>query len=226
MRRSVFADTDRMQAIPLTKSEQPWDFSKPGWLYQIKYDGFGCLLYKDKGRCFLESKESKDLTAMRREFESLCKRVAAGIKAKQVLLDGEIVVLGPDHKPDFWALMGRKGTPVYAAYDLLMIDGRDLRALPLKERLALLRKALPRASSDVLMVDTVGPHEAADIFAAACAADIEGLVAKRADSPYNPRLKGMRWRKILNPRYSLATGKREYFERLLLGKARRAKQST
>ena len=109
-------------------------------------------------------------------------------------------------KPQFYNLL-RHAPPVYVAFDLIWIDGADLRALPLSERRRQLQTILPKGSpivSDPLSV--VGRGR--ELFELTCAHDLEGIVAKRLKDPYDPRV---RWLKIKNPAYSQKEGRAGLF---------------
>ena len=114
------------------------------------------------------------------------------------MLDGELVCLDAHGRPDFGALMARRRNPVYMAFDLLALDGFDLRALALVER----KRRLRRLLRESLLVRYV-PHvrrSGSAFFEAAYRLDLEGIVSKPGASPYvcQPRS----WRKTLNPTYS------------------------
>lgn len=98
--------------------------------------------------------------------------------------------------------MSRRGTPVYAALELLALDGEDLRLLPLVERKRRLEGVL-KVGRTVRYVSHVR-GSGREFFAAACRLDLEGIVSKPADSPYA----GTPWRKVLNPAYSQTTEER------------------
>jgi len=125
------------------------------------------------------------------------------------VFDGEIVALDGDGRPRFNddLLFGRR-EPSYVAFDVLVVDGGDVRALPLKERKATLEKLVRRyglqKSEPVL-----GDGKAA--FRAVCGLDLEGLVAKRLADAYEPGK--TRWWKVLNRDYSQKIGRGELFER-------------
>ncbi|HWQ52962.1 MAG TPA: hypothetical protein VN442_04705 [Bryobacteraceae bacterium] len=110
----------------------------------------------------------------------------------------------------FYQLMRRRGPQYLFAFDLLSLDGRDLRGLPLLERKRLLSGIVPQGACPVLYVDHVAEC-GVDLFRAVCEQDMEGIVAKRADGLYTPEETS--WVKIKNPRYSQNVGRRELFER-------------
>ena len=95
------------------------------------------------------------------------------------------------------------------AFDLLWIDGRDLRALPLFERKRLLRRFIPPQPAPVLYVDHVAGR-GVDLFRAVCEQDLEGIVAKLAAGRYEPE--ATTWVKVKNPAYSQAEGRADFFD--------------
>lgn len=181
-----------------------------GWLHELKYDGYRLLCRIDRGRVRLLTRSGKDWTA---RFPGIAK-AAASLPLERALLDGEAVVLRPDGTSDFQAMQNvlegvSAGTIVYMAFDLLHLDGRDLRPAPLlvrKEALeALLASAdagdglstaggdVPTAGSDapaanggagaIRYSDHVVGH-GPEVFREACRLGAEGIVCKRADRPY------------------------------------------
>jgi ATP dependent DNA ligase domain len=111
-------------------------------------------------------------------------------------------------------LLFRRHQSVFIAFDLLFLNGKDLRMLPLLERKATLKKLLRRRRSRILYLDLV---ESAGrlLFEQIVAMDLEGIVCKRKDSPYKVTDKPSRhWIKVKNSRYSQLEGREELFERL------------
>jgi len=98
---------------------------------------------------------------------------------------------------------------IYYAFDLLWLDGRDLRALPLSERKVRLRKLLPRKPRALVYVQHV--TTGTDLFQAICEQDMEGIVAKQAGAGYTPD--ATTWVRIKNQRYSQAVGRHDFFDR-------------
>ena len=127
------------------------------------------------------------------------------------MLDGEIVAPAPDGRPRFYDLMRRKGAPVFAAFDVLELDGEDLRDLPLLDRKKALRRAVRPKASAVQVVEYVR-GTGIELYATACALDLEGIVAKRADSLYRVTIPPA-WLKIRNPDYSQKEGRSDLFNR-------------
>jgi ATP-dependent DNA ligase len=147
-----------------------------------------------------------------KRFEQLSSAIGKALKVKSVksaVLDGEIVALNESGLPAFYHLMRRKCHAVYYAFDVLWLDGKDLRALPLLERKKILRSILPQKSSWIGYVSFIGHTRAKRLFELVKAKDLEGLVAKRKDGKYAA---AARWFKVLNPTYSQKTGRQEFFE--------------
>jgi ATP-dependent DNA ligase len=126
------------------------------------------------------------------------------------MLSGMFVVAADETgRPQFYDLLRHTRVPAYVAFDLLWLNGVDLRALPLSERRQHLQTILPKESaiiSEPLSVTGSG-HK---LFELMCAHDLEGIVAKRLKDGYGSRT---RWLKVKNPGYSQNEGRRELFDR-------------
>ena len=102
---------------------------------------------------------------------------------------------------------------MFFAFDLLFLNGEDLRTLPLIERKARLKKLVPKKQSCMLYVDHI-QLRGQKLFEKACELDLEGIVAKRKDSQYRTTDRpSPYWIKIKNPTYSQAEGREELFDR-------------
>ncbi|MBE0416793.1 MAG: ATP-dependent DNA ligase [Coriobacteriia bacterium] len=126
-------------------------------------------------------------------------RAAAALPVRSALLDGEAVVFGQDGTPDFGALQSalseqRDDRITYLAFDLLYLDGRDLRAEPLVRRKNLLADLLERAGGSRIRYAEHVAGDGAEFLAASCSLALEGAVSKRADAPYRPG-RTAEWRK-------------------------------
>jgi ATP-dependent DNA ligase len=108
-----------------------------------------------------------------------------------------------------YSLLRRRSPQHFVAFDLLWLNGRDLRRSPLVERICLLRSIIPSCSS-VLFADAI-ERTGTDLYRVVCDADLEGIVAKRKDGLYTPEATS--WVKIRNPCYSHLEGRRELFEK-------------
>jgi bifunctional non-homologous end joining protein LigD len=168
-----------------------------GWLYEIKHDGYRMQARIDGGAVRLLTRSGLDWTA---KFKPVAKALA-DLKLPSALIDGEIVVEADGGVSSFSALQraltaGDTGSAVFYAFDLLYLDGEDIRALPLTERKALLLQSLDDAGSG-------GPirfsehliDDGAAMARHACRLGLEGVVAKRADSAYRSGRSDL-WRKV------------------------------
>jgi bifunctional non-homologous end joining protein LigD len=189
--------------MPLARFDAP--FEHPEWIFEPKLDGFRAVAYVEGGTCRLVSRNRNAF----KTFEPLAQAVAQELAGRSAILDGEIMRPGPDGRPMFYKLMRRRGPFCFCAFDLLWLDGRDLRDRPLLERKSLLRKLLPRRQKSVLYVDHVA--SGTDLFRVICEQDMEGVVAKQACARYTPE--ATTWVKIKNWQYSQAFGRQDFFNR-------------
>ena len=178
-------------------------FDDPDWLFELKADGFRGLLYVAHRSGRFVSRNGREL----RRFRSLADNLARMLKCESAILDGEVVVTDSTGRPIFLYLAKRRADASYVAFDLLWLNGRDLRKRPLIERKRALRRLLPRRAT--LIAETLWvPERGRMLFTVVQQHDLEGIVAKRKDDAYTPSAK---WIKIKNPRYSQAEGRGELF---------------
>jgi bifunctional non-homologous end joining protein LigD len=184
-------------------------FTRPGWLFELKYDGVRTLIVREHGGApRLRARSGRDVTA---QFPELA-AAASHLPCDDFVIDGELIALDERGGGSFERLQGRLGltnpwdveratatVPVQVfAFDLLAVAGHDLRALPLTARKALLAHLVP-ARGVIRYADHI--EEAGEAFyAAASAHQVEGIVAKRADSPYRSGQRSRDWLKIKRPR--------------------------
>jgi bifunctional non-homologous end joining protein LigD len=171
------------------------------WRYELKLDGFRGMLYIENGRGLFRSKTNREMP----RFQSLADGIARALPLRSAVFDGEIVVLR-DGLPDFAALMYRRGRPEYAAFDLLWLNGRDLRELPYARRKRLLKTAVGASTA----VGYIESHRQPALLAATQRLDLEGIVAKRCTDPYTPTTP---WLKLKNRGYSQNEGRWAMFGR-------------
>lgn len=195
----------RISPIRLARVPEPFDH--PHWLFELKWDGFRASAYVDQPECRLVSRKGNRF----RRFAPLSTALAEALVGHNAILDGEIVALDPSGRADFYSLLYRRADPYYYAFDLLWLDGRDLRGLALVERKAILHGLVPLQPSRLLYVDHV-VASGVDLFRAVCEQDIERVVAKRKDGVYDPNTPT--WVKIKNRQYSQAVNRHERFERM------------
>ncbi len=177
------------------------------WALEMKWDGVRALAFIEKGRVRLMSRTERDITVA---YPELARLGAAG-SHKQLLLDGEIVVFGPNGWPEFEALQPRMHvssatqaaalaghTPVtYLVFDLLQVDGRSLLDLPYAERRAQLDGLALAGPNWQTPPWFPGPDFEA-VQAVSAQHHMEGVVAKRLDSRYAPGVRTESWLKIKN----------------------------
>src|SRR5438876_11001426 len=123
--------------MPLIRASQAFDH--PDWLFELKHDGFRALAVVDRYRTTFVSRRGHEF----KQWPQLSEEVAHAIRARRAVLDGEIVCLRPDGLSDFYSLMFRRDWPYFYAFDLLELDGEDLRARPLLEQKRRLAKIHP-----------------------------------------------------------------------------------
>jgi bifunctional non-homologous end joining protein LigD len=181
--------------MPLARLSEPFDH--PDWQFELKYDGFRALAHFENGTVRLVSRNRNVF----KSFPELCATMAACIEAESAVLDGEIVYLGRDGRPEFYNLMRRRGPQHFYAFDILWLDGKDLRGLPLVKRKQVLRGVVPIKPAPLLYADHFD-ERGVDLYRSMCEMDLEGIVAKRKDGLYTPEETS--WIKIKNRCYSCA----------------------
>ena len=170
--------------------------SGPGWIHEIKHDGFRIMARRDGAGVRLITRKGNDLT---RRFPFIAMAVAA-LPVPSCLIDGEAIVSDDDGLAIFDQIRGH-GTLASAtlcAFDLLQVDGRDLRREPLEARKRALAKLLRGAHSS-LVINTYYEADGAIVFREACRIGCEGIVSKRLGSPYRSG-RTMNWIKVKNPK--------------------------
>lgn len=187
-RRSLRAE--EVSLMLASSGERP--FSREGWIFEIKYDGYRVLAARESGGAKLLSRNRQDLTAA---FPEIARAVQA-LPYENLILDGEVVCLDERGRPSFDRLQRRgrlqraldiKNAAVHLpatlfVFDLLALEGFDLRSLPLLERKRLLQEILPPAGA-LRYADHV-EKEGEAFYRELMRMGLEGMVGKRADSPY------------------------------------------
>jgi DNA ligase D len=180
-------------------SAPPVETRTATWLHEIKFDGYRTLARLDNKATGLITRGGLDWT---RRYGDL-PEMFAGLPCRQAVIDGEIVVLDAAGVSSFGRLQeelseARPRDLVFFAFDLLYLDGWDLRGVALRERKALLKNLLVDAPSAIQFSDHVEGHGEA-LFEQAIERGLEGLVSKRADSVYSGSRAGT-WFKIKAPK--------------------------
>jgi bifunctional non-homologous end joining protein LigD len=133
----------RMDPAKLTLVRQPFDH--PDFLFELKHDGFRALAYISNGHCELVSRRRNSY----KSFGELRAHLAGSVKS--AVIDGELVSLDAEGRSIFNELPLRRGCPIFYAFDLLYLNGRDVRQLPLRERKEKLRAVIEKSAlPDVL----------------------------------------------------------------------------
>jgi bifunctional non-homologous end joining protein LigD len=164
-----------------------------GWLYEVKWDGYRAIATLADSDCMLTSRNDNDLTA---RFGEVAKGIVKGVKTPSCVLDGEVCALDENGKSSFSAMQqGKPGTPlVYYVFDLLELDGEPILELPLAERHERLEQLLDRRNRTIRLSEQFDDGDA--LYEAAREQKLEGIMAKRADSPYRPGRRTREWLKI------------------------------
>ena len=212
-----------------TLAERPED--GPDWLFEIKWDGVRAVAFMENGRVRLQSRNLRDVSSHYPELAG----IASQFRARLAVLDGEIVSLDAEGRPSFERLQQRMNTipdtrrieqfpVVYYVFDLLFLDGYDLRRVPLEQRKqALERILLPTEDAPVRRSDHhIGEGHA--LWKTACQKGLEGIVGKRRQSLYVER-RSPEWQKVKATRelecvvggYTEPRRSRRHFGALVLG---------
>lgn len=181
---------EKRAALPMLIARQMDAFDHPDWIYELKLDGFRCLAYIDSGMVDLRNKRNMRMLPRFPELKGIGKNVK-----KRCILDGEIVVM-VNGVPDFYRLQKRtlltdkfkiemealRYPASFVVFDCILIEEKELLWMPLMERKAQLFQLVKENSEIAVSRYVEGAGMA--IYAAAEANKLEGVVAKRKDSPY------------------------------------------
>jgi ATP-dependent DNA ligase len=180
----------------------------PDWLHEIKHDGYRLIVQREGKRVRLFTRNGHDWT----DRYPLIVEAALRNRATSFVIDGEAVLLGVDGVSDFDGLHSRRHdseVQLYA-FDALMLDGEDLRHLPLSLRKTNLARLLARRPEGIFVSDFEQGEIGPDLFRKACEFGIEGLVSKHRDRAYRPG-RSPNWVKVKNPRHPAMTRVMETF---------------
>lgn len=211
-----------MKAL-LVRNPPPRD----GWTFEIKWDGYRLIAVKSGGKVRLFSRRHRDIT---HDFQTVATALEE-LSAKNAVLDGEVVALDEKGRPSFQLLQNfrqdhaaRGLQLVYYAFDLLNLENRDLKKLPLEQRREFLEKIIAEADDPIRISRTLeGDPE--ELVEQARANSIEGIIAKRVRSIYEPDRRSGSWLKVKTVMeqefviggYTEPKGSREHFGALLVG---------
>jgi bifunctional non-homologous end joining protein LigD len=169
--------------------------SGPGWIHEIKHDGFRILARRDSAGVRLITRKGNDFSS---RFPFIAMAVSK-LPVRSCLIDGEAIVCDENGLADF-ELIRRDGageSAVLCAFDLLELDGQDLRRRPIEERKGLLAKLLNGQQTSIVL-NQVYDGDGAIVFSLACRLGCEGIVSKRLGSTYR-RGRSPLWLKVKNP---------------------------
>jgi bifunctional non-homologous end joining protein LigD len=203
-----------------TKSPQPPIGT--AWVHEIKHDGIRVIARKTELGVRLYSRPSNDLTG---RFPLIAEAVAR-LRARSCILDGEAVACGDDGIAVFDRICYKRydDTVFLYAFDLIELDGDDLRREPLEKRKATLARLLARAGFGVRLNEHLEHANSVHVFEHACRMGLEGIVSKRKGSPYRSG-RSLDWLKAKNPNAPAVTRlAEEDWGRLPSAKSRRSRR--
>ncbi|HEY2067220.1 MAG TPA: DNA ligase D [Gemmatimonadaceae bacterium] len=183
-------DPRTVQAMLAEPAEEA--FTRDGWLFELKLDGYRLIASKAHGEALLQTRNGNDYTAV---FPEIARAINA-LPVDECIVDGEVVVLDAQGKPSFSRLQqrGRLTSPIdvkraavelpatFYAFDLLALADFDLRPLPLTARKQLLAETVPKLGA-VRLLDHI-ERQGEAFLAQVSAIGLEGIIAKKADAPY------------------------------------------
>jgi bifunctional non-homologous end joining protein LigD len=215
-------------------------FDDPNWLFEIKWDGYRAVSFIENGTIRLVSRNQNDLTPRYPELRELPKFV----KAQNAILDGEVVVLDEQGRSSFSLMQqrtgirahGRQAAPqrdlpiLYYAFDIIYLDGYDLRRVNLEDRKQVL-KGILKPGETVRYSEHYPGEQGTALFAVAKEKGLEGILAKKRNSCYEEK-RSSEWLKIKITQtidcviggYTDPEGTRQYFGSLVLGLYNEKKQ--
>jgi bifunctional non-homologous end joining protein LigD len=182
---------------PLVLKRRAEAFENDAWIFDLKYDGFRALLEIDGNGARLVSRNRNRFKHM----DTLAAALAKRLRVSDAILDGEVICADETGRPIFLEMLRGRHPCRFIAFDLLWLNGDDLRPLPLIERKARLKRLLARRSNHLVAEAMSVEGRGKALMAAVEEHDLEGIVAKRKSDPYR---RGVSWFKIKNRAYSQA----------------------
>jgi bifunctional non-homologous end joining protein LigD len=183
-----------VQPMKAAMGSLPPEADDPNWAYEIKWDGYRTLLFVDveQQRVRVQSSSGLDATATYPELSG----VWQDVNAQSVVLDGEIVVFDASGRPNFGSLQNHSSQVVFQAFDVLSMNGTDVVTLGYEQRRELLINVLEPGSNWTVPGHRIGGG--AELLAATAEQGLEGVIAKRLGSVYQPGKRTPNWRKVKN----------------------------
>ena len=164
------------------------------WQYEIKLDGYRAIAFKSGGRVQLRSRNDKDFGG---KYPAIVKALSA--MPDETVIDGEVVALDPAGRPSFNALQnyGSSAIPLfYYVFDVLILAGEDVTSEPLARRRELLQTQVLSKLDEPIRESPILDASLPDLIRSVKAQGLEGIVAKRLDSRYEPGLRSGMWQKM------------------------------
>jgi bifunctional non-homologous end joining protein LigD len=184
----ILEDIKPMLATLVDKS-----FDEEGWLYEVKWDGYRAISYILKGTVDIRSRNNKDFN---KKFYPVFNALQSW--PVNAVVDGEIIVVDEHGSPDFNALQEWRseadGQLIYYLFDLLWLEGYDLRNVPLQDRRDLLQKITPK--ENIIRLSENFTVTGTEFFSLAEKLGLEGILAKKASSVYTPDVRSKDWLKV------------------------------
>lgn len=194
--------TTTLKPMLATLVDKP--FESEGWLYEIKWDGYRAVAFMNDGEIELKSRNDKS-------FNEKFYPVFAALKKWKInaILDGEVAVLGDNGISNFGALQNWRseadGELFYYVFDIMWLDGKDLKGLPFTERRNILEPLIPK--DGIIRISQAFSESGLTFFETAKKLGLEGIIAKKADSAYHAGDRGNAWLKIkANKRQEMVIG--------------------
>jgi bifunctional non-homologous end joining protein LigD len=176
---------------PMLATQEAYVPRGEGWTFEVKFDGYRALAYIRGGECKLVSRNGNDLTG---RFADVAKALVKAVRSPNAVVDGEVARIDTTGRTSFSELQQGSGQLVYYAFDLLELDGKPLVDLPLHERKAQLQKLIDLRTGSVAVSEGFDDGDA--LFEVARAQNLEGIIAKRIDSPYKSGRRTRDWLKV------------------------------
>jgi bifunctional non-homologous end joining protein LigD len=192
----------RVEPTKLSRCALPFD--SPDWVFELKYDGFRAQAYVDDGNFKLISLRQN----VHETFVDLRAALARTLKVQNAILDGAIVYLDSQGRSVLNAVTHRHAAPVFYAFDLLWLNGGDMRQQPLLSRKRTLYSLLSSTTTARLLYSHHIAERGREFFRIVCEQGLAGIVAKKRDGRY---LKSG-WLEIRNPSYREKDGRNELLE--------------
>ena len=190
-KKAAFSVPVNIEPMLATLTDKPFD--EPGWIYEIKWDGYRCIAYVNNGSVELKSRNNKSFNE---KFYPLHTALAQ-LKVNAVL-DGEVIVAGEEGISKFGDLQNWRseadGTLLFYVFDILWLNGEELLQLPLTARRQKLMETITENES--IRISNAFETSGIEFFDAASKMHLEGIIAKKKESLYAPGARSREWLKI------------------------------